>query len=315
MKTKHLSLLLILTNCSLFNISFGQLRVTNSGRVAIGSTSVPNWTKSYFNGEELCALRLKVNHIDPYSWASICEVNHSTVKSWIVDLNGSHNFYVLGNGTVFSTAGYVTSDSNLKTEISPIENPLAKLNALQGVAFKYKPFIGNSKVSDTIMNRQHFGFIAQDVEQVIPNIVATNDQQLKSVAYQEIIPILVETVKLQNESIVALNSRIEDLESIIYSIQNIDTSTGIRIATNSNIKVIPNPNNGSFDVIFENYNFSGPCTLLITNLQGSAILETVLNIENKRATFSDKTLSNGIYECVILKDAVIVGSQKIIIQK
>jgi hypothetical protein len=81
-----------------------------------------------------------------------------------------------------------SSDENLKTNVKTLENALDKVLNLRGVEFNYKEHGGKS-----------IGFIAQEVEKVIPELVSTqndeNDVQLKSVAYQNFVALLVEAIK------------------------------------------------------------------------------------------------------------------------
>ena len=106
------------------------------------------------------------------------------------------------DGTNLTCGGTVTanSDLNLKKNISTIQNAVDKVTNLRGVEFDY------------IENNQHsIGFIAQEVENVIPELVFGNDP--KSVAYQNVVALLVEAVKEQNDIINNLKKRVENLEN------------------------------------------------------------------------------------------------------
>ena len=89
-------------------------------------------------------------------------------------------------GTVASGAitssGDVTafSDMNLKTDIRPIDNPLSKVCDLRGVYFTKDGEAGT-------------GVIAQEVENILPEVV--KDGEYKSVAYGNIVGILIEAIK------------------------------------------------------------------------------------------------------------------------
>jgi len=75
-----------------------------------------------------------------------------------------------------------TSDENLKTNIHTVENSLDIVDQLRGVSFDWKE---NGKSS--------YGVIAQELEQVLPELVAQTDP--KSVNYNGIIGVLIEAVK------------------------------------------------------------------------------------------------------------------------
>lgn len=95
-------------------------------------------------------------------------------------------------GATYSNTFNVTSDARLKTDIAPILNGLEKVCALQGVEFRF--------LHD---ERKQIGFIAQDVESVIPELVFENhkdENRYKSVTYGNITALLVESIKeLKNE--------------------------------------------------------------------------------------------------------------------
>lgn len=100
----------------------------------------------------------------------------------------------------------VSSDRRLKKNISKISNPIEIVDQLKGVAFDWKK--GNLK--------NQYGFIAQDVEKVLPSIVYTNSNDgYKGLRYDNIIPIMVEAMKEQQDKIESLESRIKKLEKMI----------------------------------------------------------------------------------------------------
>ena len=108
-----------------------------------------------------------------------------------VGINTNSPGYTLDvNGTAHCTSGAWSSDARLKENIRPIEKPLEKILALNGVIFEWN----NSDPEINVDSKTHMGFIAQDVESVIPDVV-WSDSKYKSVAYTEIIPMLVEAIK------------------------------------------------------------------------------------------------------------------------
>jgi hypothetical protein len=106
------------------------------------------------------------------------------------------------------------SDRRWKEAISPCEDALERVTQLQGVTFQWTdPSRGEGP---------QIGVIAQDVEQVFPEVVSTDSEGYKSVAYDRLVAPLIEAVKnlkaendvlkAQNE---ALERRITRLESTI----------------------------------------------------------------------------------------------------
>ncbi len=90
-----------------------------------------------------------------------------------------------------------TSDASLKTNISTFANPLDTINSLRGVAFDW---INSGK--------SEIGVIAQEVEKVLPDLVSTNKEGIKSVKYGNLIAVLIEAVKDQQSQINELKSKL-----------------------------------------------------------------------------------------------------------
>ena len=97
-------------------------------------------------------------------------------------------------GTLNATAVNSLSDRNKKTNIRPIEDSIALVQRLQGVRFDW---IENNKSS--------LGLIAQEVEEVIPELVETDADGTKTLSYGNIVGVLIEAIKEQQ-------IRIEELE-------------------------------------------------------------------------------------------------------
>ena len=57
------------------------------------------------------------------------------------------------------------------------------------------------------------GVIAQEIEEVLPEIVVTRDNGYKAVRYEKMVPLLIETIKEQQKQINKLNDRFEKLEN------------------------------------------------------------------------------------------------------
>jgi hypothetical protein len=109
------------------------------------------------------------------------------------------NYSLQINGTLAGNAAYINlSDQRYKTDIKPINNAVQKMMQLRGVSFIWKKQMPGYHSPD---NQLHTGFIAQEVEQVLPQAVATAADSLKTkaLAYNEVIPVLVEAIKQQQK--------------------------------------------------------------------------------------------------------------------
>lgn len=89
-----------------------------------------------------------------------------------------------------------SSDARLKNNVISLDGSLSKVESLRGVSFEYKQYPGVPRI----------GFIAQEVKEVIPEVVkADKDTDMLSVAYQDLVPVLVEAIK-------ELSDRVKKLE-------------------------------------------------------------------------------------------------------
>jgi len=128
----------------------------------------------------------------------------------------SYPLYTLHvNGSVASYGDfYNLSDKRFKTNIRSLQSPLQKILQLNPVSFNWNPAIGSGRILD---NQNHIGFVAQEVEQVIPEAVSTASDfmKTKSVAYGDIIPYLTEALKEQQRIMNRQQQQIDVLKMLI----------------------------------------------------------------------------------------------------
>ncbi len=130
-------------------------------------------------------------------------------QNWFLrDYDGSGGIFTrfgfdFVNGTFTAKGDIVAygspSDKRLKENIKPIESALDKAMKLQGVTFDWKE---NESVLDL---KEDIGFIAQDVQKVLPELVRENKNGMLSMRHQGIAPILLEAIK-------ELKAEIEELK-------------------------------------------------------------------------------------------------------
>jgi hypothetical protein len=110
-----------------------------------------------------------------------------------------------GSGAVKGNSFQYLSDERLKKDIHPLADSLSKVLKLQGVSFEWKDGKGPAGTQ--------IGFIAQQVEPVVPEVVTTGEDGYKGVDYAKMTALLVEAVKEQQKQIDDLKAQIEDLKA------------------------------------------------------------------------------------------------------
>jgi hypothetical protein len=138
-----------------------------------------------------------------------------------IALDGANGNYVhiYGDGQINMTGdinmtGVVnsTSDRTLKTNIQPLSNTLGNVNKLRGVAYQW--------ADQSKSQRRQIGVIAQEVEEVYPEFVHTDEQGLKSVNYSQMVAVLIESVKELNAEIKALKAENNGLKTELSKVSS-----------------------------------------------------------------------------------------------
>ena len=121
--------------------------------------------------------------------------------------NASTQVSSLGVGTAASGTGgeiratneitaYYSSDRDLKTNITPIEDALGKIRTLSGVMFDWTDeYIQARGGEDGYFVRKHdTGVIAQDVQAVLPEVVATREDGTLAVKYEKMMGLVIQSI-------------------------------------------------------------------------------------------------------------------------
>lgn len=155
--------------------------------------------------------------------------NITTVNATTVNATGSmsnHGLTVTGAASITGTAtvggvdasgtvsaqivtargdiiAYYSSDSRLKLGVTKITNALDKVSSIKGVEYTWDETLQKTQKGKDI------GVIAQDVEQVYPEIVTTKEDGYKAVRYERLIPLLIEAVKELKDQNAALRTELD----------------------------------------------------------------------------------------------------------
>jgi hypothetical protein len=134
-----------------------------------------------------------------------------------VGINNASPQYKLAVRINSTTLAYVnatgqwrsTSDKRLKTNIGGIDDVLEKVMRVKGVRYDLI-----NDASSIPGKGKYFGFIAQDLEKVLPELVSTDTRGRKSIPYGSITPVLVEAIKAQHNEIESLRKEIKALREL-----------------------------------------------------------------------------------------------------
>ena len=133
----------------------------------------------------------------------------STTPALVIEQDGDLQI----QGTATANGVTLTSDSRYKKEIQTLPSALENILSLRGVSYYWK-----DRDDDT----QQIGVIAQEVEKIYPQLVHTNEDGYKSVAYSNLVSPLIEAVKELHALYQGHADRIAALEEQIQQLQERD---------------------------------------------------------------------------------------------
>lgn len=264
-------------------------------------------------------------------------------------IDGSYAGFFYGNvkvtnGTINGTLTS-SSDERLKEDIEELSDTergedgsvISKLELLTPVSYRYKDMnagkergtyvdkdgkeveLPEEKPSQ-VMTKRHFGFVAQELQQVYPDLVYENDNGYLSVNYTELIPILVQSIK-------ELKSEIDELKSTAGMASHAPLTEGeletLSIPFREGVGVgssmsqnIPNPFSEKTDIAIFLPESVQTATLYIYDLSGKQLEqhpvegrgETVMTIH------ADK-MDAGMYVYSLIADKKVVTTKKMIVVK
>lgn len=139
-------------------------------------------------------------------WATYFTMNNTANRGWIFKTStgttGNVASIDVGGTAVFNGNVTAYSDIRLKKDIVVITDAVDKVKKLRGVTY-----------TRTDSGERHTGIIAQELLPVLPEAVLGSEATTYSVAYGNLVGLLVEAIKEQQTTIKNLESRIAKLEN------------------------------------------------------------------------------------------------------
>ncbi|HEV3408884.1 MAG TPA: tail fiber domain-containing protein, partial [Chthoniobacterales bacterium] len=218
-----------LTNLNASNLSSGTIDDARlSGSIARLNSSA-NFTGSLGVGSSGPGARLHIkqsaiNSNDDPNGAGLRLEYNSNTSYWELFTGSDSTLRFFNNIGFFSvasihptTGAYQThSDRALKKDIAPLRAGLHELMALRPATYRFLPEGEDAPPS--------YGFIAQEVEEVLPELVTESDGH-KSLSYDSFIPVAVKAIQELNEELerenAAKDARIQSLEERVAELERL----------------------------------------------------------------------------------------------
>ena len=168
----------------LINSISGGLTMTSSGAISLASVS------SSLTMTSGGTVNLATNN-------NTGAINIGTLGNRTITMgvnSGSSKVIIDAVDVILTNGMTASSDIRLKENFEPMSKALELVSQLNGLYYTWKKDAGTDKT-------RKLGFIAQEVEKVIPELVKTDSEGMKSVDYIGVIPVLVEALKNQQKQI------------------------------------------------------------------------------------------------------------------
>ncbi len=138
-------------------------------------------------------------------WARIDNSGNMAINA--TSANG-YRLYV--NGTVSGTSFTNISDRRLKSDIRPLTGALALVQALHGRRYQWN---AQGVALGGIAHQEQVGVIAQELETVLPELVSTGTNGIKTVNYAQLTPVLIEAIKELSQQVQTLQTQNAGLQA------------------------------------------------------------------------------------------------------
>lgn len=243
--------------------------------------------------------------------------------AWDIWNGSGFSFYIYQTGAVWAYSYNTLSDARLKENIKTIEDPLNKVLKLHGVTFTY---IANKKDSGSTQEnpKTQMGLIAQEVQQVVPEVVNTGKDGYLGVQYQNLVGLLVEAIKQEDKKVTALQNRLDSCCNLSQQYgsnsPNNNGATGNQSSTNSSIQAvlyqnIPNPFTKATTIqCYLPTTGVTSASILIFDMTGALKGTYPINGGGTQNTqINGSTLSAGMYYYSLVVNGQIIDTKKMIL--
>jgi hypothetical protein len=184
----------------------GQSTITTLGTISAGT-----WNGSVIASAYLDADTAHLTTTQTFSGAKTFSAVTTISNSTASTTTGTGALLVTGGvgiGGALNVGGdvvaFASSDKRLKDNIKNIENPIQKVQKLNGVTWDW-----NSNADELQQSLPNVGVIAQEVEEVLPQLVHDRDNGYKGVDYAKLTGLLIEAIKEQQKQIDELKSKLQ----------------------------------------------------------------------------------------------------------
>jgi hypothetical protein len=198
------------------------------------------------------------------------------------------------------------SDQRLKTNIQPLEKALHTLIAIKTYTYNYTE-------KEEIAKRTHYGVIAQELQEILPDLVDTSHGYF-TVDYDELIPLLINAVQELDNQVKDLQKQLSERDEILpYKMGNAETGEARELILHQNV---PNPFSSATTIQGYIPQEISKVQLCIYNMQGAQVkCIPVTDRGDVSVTVAAGQLSAGVYTYILIGDSQTSDAKQMILTK
>jgi len=222
-------------------------------------------------------------------------------------------------GNIRASGTITPSDKRLKHDIKQLDKTsIEKLKLLNGVSFKlnkvaiHRKDKNNGKIdvvdSIDIDGRTRYGFIAQDVQKLFPDLVVEDEKGILGVDYVGLIPCLVEALKTQQ-------AQIDELTTLI---KNAGIKNKTSLMNNEAVlgDATPNPFSQTTKINCFIPDYVKSASLIVTDTSGKTIKTKQLPCNGSTTVeINSNELGGGYFTYALICDSKLIDSKRFIVTK
>lgn len=189
---------------------------------------------------------------------------------------------------------YNYSDARAKENVHTINNGLSTISSLKPISYSWKAgqystdsISGSIPTGPADKGTIEYGFSAQEVEKILPNIVKTDDSGIKLVNYTAIIPFLVKAVQ-------EMKKEMEKQAVIIEKLLN-SSQSGKLTTDNKILSCVPDKSCSQLTVTTQLDEKANDARLVISSMTGEQERSIPVSTSNPTVTENISTLQNGVH--------------------
>jgi hypothetical protein len=252
-------------------------------------------------------------------------------------------------GAVYLSSGYTTSDRNLKQNVQEFDGALSVINKLKPRHYTFKT---DEKYTFLRLPKgNHYGLMAQDVEEVLPSLVSTASHDvkkiqkhngvmeprakglpaavmqqsagtaketlsIKAVNYIELIPIIIKGMQELSEKdkeVEALKAEVAELRHMVLELKS-DRTHAVTSTSAYLEQNSPNPVRGSTIIRYHLPETSVSARLTVTNAKGQVVKTiSIINKGTGQVNFDASMLAAGTYHYTLYTGSKQADSKRMVI--